>query len=701
MSEWQNFEDKIKQVANQETLPESLNPENIEKMLKNQQEKEEKIVTRKIPRWAGYVAACFAILLCISTFIAWGRGQIKKEAECNCDAGMEKKEATPSEKEAVLLGAASEDEIYEHIKELQGGRVFDFSYGVDGSIAVPEKQEAESLSNGSAEMEDSAQDKESGYSQTNIQEKGVDEADLIKTNGKYIFICRENRDEIAIVSANGANMETVSNIVVSNETEEDRSIQEFFVKGDNLIVQSSLYRAAKQSNLPASTSTCISIYDVSDGSNPKLVSEKYQDGYYESSRISGDYLYTFSVYEVVREINKDKPETYIPSVDGEVLSCREVYLPEENVRACYKVITALDITKPDDFTSTKAVLAGGSEWCYVSANAIYFLAGSSQEGIDGYNATEIWKFSYDNGIIVGSARGTVKGSISDQFAMSESSDGYLRVVSTYWKQEAQELMESQNKEMALVDVAVISKVSQRNGLYILDENLNVVGSLEDLAPEEQIYSARFFDKTAYFVTFRQTDPLFSVDVSDPTKPVLLGELKIPGFSEYLHPYGENLLLGIGYEADENGRTTGIKLSMFDVSDPGNVREIAKEMVVQKKSDYSYFFSPAIYNHKAVLIDVEKNIIGMNVEGGQSGEMDENSYVIYGYDKERGFYQKHKSGYTANSNSYAHLESMEYLYGEIRGLYIGDYLYTVQLSSSCAVQCFDMKDNFKLVGEVVY
>ena len=125
-----------------------------------------------------------------------------------------------------------------------------------------------------------------------------------------------------------------------------------------------------------------------------------------------------------------------------------------------------------------------------------------------------------------------------------------------------------------------SSGNSTNSLLVLDENLKVIGEIEDLAPGEQIYSARFLGDTGYFVTFRNMDPLFSVDLTNPKKPKILGELKITGFSEYLHPYDDNLLLGIGREiSPDKGNFKGLKLSMFDISNPKNVTEIQK--IVEK------------------------------------------------------------------------------------------------------------------------
>ena len=147
-------------------------------------------------------------------------------------------------------------------------------------------------------------------------------------------------------------------------------------------------------------------------------------------------------------------------------------------------------------------------------------------------------------------------------------------------------------------------------------------TIRPLASGETIRSARFLGDTGYFVTFRQTDPLFRVDLSDPASPKITGELKISGFSSYLHFYGENLLLGIGYEANETtGETTGIKLSMFDLSDPDEIREVNRIVIP------GITWAPAIDDYKSILVDAEKNLIGFYCDG---------RYLVYSYDSENGF-----------------------------------------------------------------
>ena len=213
-----------------------------------------------------------------------------------------------------------------------------------------------------------------------------------------------------------------------------------------------------------------------------------------------------------------------------------------------------------------------------------------------------------------------------------------------------------------------------NGVYVLNEKMETVGTIEGLAQDERVYSARFFGDTGYFVTFRETDPLFSVDLSDPQNPQIVGELKIPGFSEYLHPYGENQLLGIGMAADEEtGITDGVKLSMFDISDRTDVKE---NNVFVMENVYS---TDVFYNYKAVVIDSEKNLIGFSgyTEGGET-------YFVFSYDAENGFVCRLQE--MVNGNSYA----------EPRGVYIGDVLYIVKGN---IIEAYDL-NSYSKVGDII-
>ncbi len=737
MEDLKEIRDMMERASSQEPLPESLAPEAIEKMLR-EQEPEFRLAEKKRKRrrygFRSLAAACLVLVISLSAVLAHQAGlgsksrEMKgvKDEEAGITAQGEREISYEALPEEVLPRAATNEEIYEKIKAVQATTGYrDYFYAVEEEkvdMAAPASGESESVYNTDIKadsVENMAEDVSTDYAKTNLQEQGVDEADEVKTDGKYFYIRREGENRIAVVKVNQGEMETVSEIAFP-EPEADAKVEyhlhEFYLAGDRLYLMATVHDYRDGNHVKEETR--IAVFDVTDRTGPKEITTLKQDGAYESSRMSGGYLYTFSDHYIYSEPKVEEPGTYIPCVNGESLPCEDIYIPENVDKCHYKVITSVNCKEPVGFQENKAVLCG-SGWCYVSQNAIYFVAGAYREVDEGgYDMSKIWKFSYLDGKIIGSAEGTVKGTIRDQFALSEG-NGYLRVVTTAEKQVtikksagfAKELTQDvMDQELETSDV-LVSSGETVNGLYVLDGNLQLAGSLENLAPGERIYSARFFDNTAYFVTFRETDPLFSVDLSDPTNPTLLGELKIPGFSEYLHPYGDGLLLGIGYDADEDGRQTGIKLTMFDVSDPANVKEAATEVIVSFGANEDiYYRSPAMDNHKAVLVDVEKNLIGFNIKGSKYSrdlEKETTEYVVYGYEPGQGFFQRKRTEYSAewrsdrvrNYEEDEGFRTMQKRLSDIRGLFIGKCFYTI--NEGYEIQCFDMERDFQQISEYVY
>lgn len=445
-------------------------------------------------------------------------------------------------------------------------------------------------------LDKGAADETTDFSTTNIQEIGVDEADIVKTDGTYIYILRQN-GAVTIVNADPASPEVVSTIAPADagltqiyELYLDEDVLSIIARRDNTLLE--------QENDTYYTSTInqtvLYTYDISDRAAPKLTGTVIQDGYYNTSRKNGDYIYLFtSYYPNIRATYEES--NIIPCINQNHLDASDFYLPEHLNDSAYLLISSMDIRKPGKILDKKALVSGTSNF-YVSTENIYI---ANENWSFDKAATTITRFHYADGIVTGMAAGSVKGYLNNSFSMNEY-DGYLRVVSTYYGENWEE----------------------RNALYVLDESLNITGSIENLAEGETIRSARFFGNTGYFVTFRQTDPLFSADLSDPADPVILGELKVSGFSSYLHFYGENLLLGMGYEADENtGIISGVKLSMFDISDPSAVKELHRIIIP------GVTWCPSMNNYKSILIDPEKNLFGFFC-----GER----YLVFSYNTEKGF-----------------------------------------------------------------
>ena len=501
------------------------------------------------------------------------------------------------------------------------------------------------------------------YSTTNTQEKEVDEGDIIKTDGTYIYRVSQSYDDtykyhssLTITETDKGSLKAVSTIDLNEalslkDSDTYITFQEFYLYQDQLVLmyQSEAYN--KENDTYEST-TCIVLYDITDKENPKKIKTLSQSGWYGGSRISDGYLYTISNFTGTSLDDRKKYSRYIPCINGETIACDNIYYPTDVIMQSTHVVTSLDLSNPADFSDSKAIPVSGGE-TYVSDSSIYFYATIYTD----ITKTEIMKVGYEKGKLTVGRSAVVAGYLYDSFALSEY-DGYLRIVATIPANNISLL-----RTFAVEDTAVTGSTNivneDVNALYILDKNMELTGKLTGLAPGEQIYSARFMGDTGYFVTFKNTDPLFSVDLSDPANPKILGALKIPGFSNYLHFYNDTLLLGIGEEIDPDTLASeGIKLSMFDISNPADVTEQDKYIIEDS------YYSEALYNHKAIMIDPVKNIFGFLYYGETNFRLCY-YYVTYTYDKEKGFVETARypieddSGYETNG---------------VRGIYIGDYLY---------------------------
>ncbi len=517
-----------------------------------------------------------------------------------------------------------------------------------------------------------AEDGADGFSDTNVQEEGVDEADIVKTDGSYIYILRSDCS-VVILEADGADSHVVSTTQIGEDTGTscEHYIQEMYLDGDilNVIVREYITSLQSEGDVyrnDTTEQTTVYTYDIADRSSPELAGTLSQDGSYTDSRKVGSYLYLFTTYY------PDVQDTYedsviVPRVGGEPAAASDFYLPEQLSGSSYLVISSADTSAPGQICDSKILVSGASLF-YVSTENIYV----ADTNYSSDARTEITKFHFADGQITGTAAGTVRGYLNDSFSMNEY-DGMLRVVTTYYGDATKPLRDSVSS-LTGIDLSVSDDWEERNALYILDGSLQQTGIISDLAKGETVRSARFLGDTGYFVTFRQTDPLFSVDLSDPENPQVLGELKISGFSSYLHFYGDGLLLGIGYEADEStGITSGLKLSMFDLSDPSDVSEGSRYVIP------GITWCPAIEDYKAILVEPGKNIIGFYCD---------NRYLLFSYDQEDGFTQELVYDF------YTDQLTGQASYNTMRGLFIGDTLY---LAGETFLVTFDMEDGFRKTG----
>jgi len=498
---------------------------------------------------------------------------------------------------------------------------------------------------------------DSDYSKTNIQVEGVDEADIVKTDGEYIYIV--SGGNITIVKAYPPEeARVVSRISL------DGGITGIFINGDKLAVFETEYgiyplyeggvvydsgSSSEEVNEPTvddepssvpppingSTpddeprvpeptkptepvvepeiiweppTTSIKVYDISNKENPVLTRNFSVDGNYFSARMIGDYVYVVTTqYTFFIETDVFLPRVHSDN-ETEVISADEIYYYNfSDSSYSFTTIVALNIQNDAQEPTHETILLGSTSTIYVSQNNIYLTFTEYTWQENETTKTTIQRIKIDKQAITFAAQGEAPGYVLNQFSMDEH-NGYFRIATT-----------TDNYNWRTFSDEATSK----NNVYVLDMNLNVVGKLEDLAPGEQIYSARFMGDRCYVVTFRNIDPLFVIDLSDPTAPTVLGQLKVTGYSGYLHPYDENHIIGIGKETEYDEKQDfawyqGVKISLFDVSDVSNPVEVAKYEIGDRGTD-----SPILNDHKSLLFDREKNLLVIPV---LVAEIDENDYA---------------------------------------------------------------------------
>ena len=542
------------------------------------------------------------------------------------------------------------------------------------------------------------------YSTTNIQVAGVDEADTVKNDGKYIYTISTVSDfstprivdntvlptiwnVIYIVKADPQDPKVVAKITLDNDTYPAG----IFLSEDSsrLAVLASQYQVTTHGTIrqdndviffsyQRDVNTVIYVYDISDKAYPVLARNFTISGSYFNSRMIGNY-----VYAVVSQpayafdnngtiTNVTLPKVYDASKVAKVseVAPQNVYYAD-TIPSYFTFTTFIGLNILDEAQEPThlTLLMGGTSVMYVSMNNIYITYPTG-------SGTSIYRVRVNGSALAFEAKGSVAGYVLNQYSMDED-NGYFRVATTW----------------------------QNNNVYVLNMNLSLVGRLENLAEGERIYSVRFMGNKGYVVTFRQTDPFFVIDLNNPTDPKVAGELKIPGYSSYLHPYDENHIIGLGKENNT------VKLSLFDVTNVKAPIETAKYVVNGDWSD-----SQALQDPKAFLFDKQKEllVIPMSVntytyvnrtaEELARGEVTmqasdwRGAYVfkltLTGGFTLRGGIAHHENATSPDEN--ATIFHSEYYEVVNRALYIGNTLYTISNgtpppSLSCRVKLTSLTD----------
>ncbi|MBE3102955.1 MAG: beta-propeller domain-containing protein [Bacilli bacterium] len=603
-----------------------------------------------------------------------------------------------------LQPVKSEKELKDYFAKLQ--KIMGQNYSGEQIYATAES--------GTASMDSSDKSSESGtggeieYSQTNNQVEGVDEADIVKTDGEFIYAIANGVVIITDVRRPAA-MKKIAEL----PAEESFYPTQLFLHEDTLIVLGDKhipydYSETSDENskmmMPFNSSTNVRFYNVKDARNPKLVREIGAEGYLNGARKTENILYfvtNVSPDYWILAGGKDaelRPYTFDSQKDDKAspMSFSDLSILPGTLEGTYSVITAIDLNNLKESKVVTKGYLGGNNAMYMSKESLYLTApiyiptaqDKNKTSIDMMwnpqeTNTEIFKFKLDSTAVDFVSSAEVTGMLLNQFSMDEH-DGYFRVVTTK-------------------GFAWDEKSPSENNLFILDVGMNQVGSIVGLAKGERIYSARFMGDKAYMVTFKETDPLFVMDVSNPAKPKVLGELKIPGFSNYLHPIDENHLIGFGYDTKsvpgENGGQTriftgGMKISLFDVTDFANPKEKDVEILGGQGT-----YSSLQYDHKALFQHREKGLYGFPVtlyEGTNKdgyGEYAGEGGIVYEITSKEGI--KQVANMINQRNPKQPFEDGENLIQ--RMVYSGNTLYTISVRE---MKSYDI-NTFKEIGIVTY
>lgn len=649
--------EKLRDASEQVEVPENLEPEAVVAKLRAQSQKKSK----RRYLYLGEMAAAMVLVVTLGTI---GYHYVLKPEI----AGTSGSNNTPigekqtsdyvrKEKAGDLYWLASNyQDVYDVIPVMEEDRwslhdVTDLYGGGKNYVIMEDTVESAESATGTMKQNSTSAAENKDFSTTNLQQQGVDESDVVKTDGKYIYVVDDN--SVVIIDITDSEMEKVGTIFPDMNASD--TVEEIYVDGSYLYliaetVDTSLRPDSSSDRYYYDTNyvTKMFTYDISDRENPQEMGVVSVEGCYYTSRKVENYVYLFTTRDVYN-LTADCVEEAIPYVQGKLISEDSIYIGKCGGQEL--VAVSVDCKNPDRVKDQIMILNDYAR-VYMGNDSIYLY---STDYSSGRWLTQIAKFSYRNGYMDAVEANSVRGEIEDTFAISEK-DNVLRVLTTDWTNE------------------------RVNQLYVFDENMKLTGQINDIAEGESIYAARYIGDMAYFITYRNMDPLFVADLSDPKNPKLLGSLEITGFSDYLHPYAEGKLLGIGYETDLYSNREGGKLVMFDTSDACDPQILGTEVLTRVDE------IPGTYEYKQILVDSDKNIIGFM--GVEYGEEEPYTYYIYSWDGES----------FVKELDYPLSEGWNYGESSVRGVYIGETFYIINEDE---IYSFDMEENYRELDYLEY
>ena len=589
------------------------------------------------------------------------------------------------DREMKNLLASESSKTDSDIMVYESSDMADADIAAEDSPAFATGSAAEAKESGSASTNAALGSDAPQHSETYTQVEGIDEADIVKTDGNYIYHLSSVENQIIITKVNNGKTKRISAVSGSKA---HTYIHDIYVLGDQLIVigadregpVTGIYRNNSVD------STTVSVYDISDRTDPKLQNSYSQSGSLLSSRLIGNHV-CLVTNEYLYSYEKNRSLPYVSFGEGkaEKLPIADICSFPEISSPAYTVVGMIDLASDKTFRDTvrtKAVL-GGSDEIYCNGENLYITAtlnraspyviGSREAYVPDMEAwdwqTQILKVSLAKGKVKYERSAIVDGNVNDQFSMDES-NGTFKIATT-----------------SVEDGADV------NNLFILDKKLNGLGACIGFARDEHIEAVRYIKDKAYVITYEQTDPLFIIDLSDPSDPVIEGHVKISGFSTLLVPADNDHLLGLGFstETTEFGEATdGVKLALFDISDPS-------EPKVADSESFPHMYSTVQYDHKALLVGPNADYYAIPYEKEPDSWYEEEPVEIWD-DAEEGDSEQIDAPedepsygilvFSAKGGGLRMLQDLKADENVSRCIYIGDYIYGICEDDS--IEGFRMK-----------
>ncbi|MBI3619296.1 beta-propeller domain-containing protein [Candidatus Peregrinibacteria bacterium] len=536
------------------------------------------------------------------------------------------------------------------------------------------------------------------YSKTNVQVEGVDEGDIVKTDGTRIYTI--SNKTVHVVQAQPAT--AMKKLATIDYTNQQFTPSDLYVNGSTLVVLGQSWDAEPMPKMiPGmimrpirNTQTSMArLYDIADAAHPKEVRTLAFDGSTVSTRLIGSRLllvvqqpmmyWSMPLNVDVSTLVPQMRDSLTGSTEIPIAPCTAVTILPHVPSPAYLTVASVPLDDRNGEVKRSVILGDGQN-VYASLKNLYVATTQWQYNWNAVNPqsseqTVVYRFALHDGALAFAAQGSVPGHILNQFSMDENADTF-RIATTR-------------------QTTISNETQQTNDLFVLGMDLQQLGSVTDIAPGESIYAVRFLGDRAYVVTFKSIDPLFVIDTSDAKNPKILGRLSIPGYSNYLHPYDATHLIGFGKDVDESidkekihsnnavyyTAVQGMKLALFDVSDVSNPKEMSHVVIGNRGTD-----SPLLTDHKALLFDKERGLMSFPItvmkvpenqkssdpSGISASPVFQGAYV-YGVDLQRGFTLK---GTITQYDASTFQKAGQYWYGgpnDIqRILRIGDSLYTV-------------------------